>query len=68
MKNISKRRFVYCYSSEREVPIMDEEQCCEYFNNSNHRCEAKKYSSTSTKIRLSQREENYETFSNNDEE
>ena len=67
-KSFSKRKFVYCASSETEVPIENGEGCCEFYNYSSHKCEFSKYSHRSSIKRLSEREEVYRAFSSREDE
>lgn len=67
-KSFSKRNFVYCASSETEVPIEQDEQCCDFYNQATHKCEYKKYSHRPNSKRLSEREINYLAFSSRDNE
>jgi len=62
-KNFSKRRFVYCSLEKNEVPVEGHEGCCEFYNESNNKCEYAKYSQHSGHKRLSEREELYTAFS-----
>ena len=67
-KPFSRRKFVYCASSETEVPVESNEACCEFYNEATHKCEYKKYSHRSGSRRLSEREEIYRAFSARDNE
>lgn len=62
-KSFSKRKFVFCASQEKEIPIENHEGCCEFYNEHTQKCEYKKYSHRSSIRRLSEREEVYRAFS-----
>ena len=62
-KSFSKRIFVYCASSETEIPIENNEGCCDFYDEATHKCEFKKYSHRSSIKRLSEREEVFKAFS-----
>ncbi len=64
----SRRKFIYCASSETEVPIDISEGCCDFYNAASQKCEYKKYSHRSGLKRLSEREEIYRAFSSRDNE
>lgn len=64
---ISRRRFVLCHSQQREVPVETKEGCCEFYNASTNRCDFSKYSHVSSHKKLSERDEVYRKFSQNDE-
>ena len=66
-KNFSKRRFVYCSLEKNEVPVEDGEGCCEFYNESTHRCDYNKYAHPTGRRRLSEREELYTAFSSRDD-
>jgi hypothetical protein len=68
MKNISRRKFVFCQQIEREVPLESGEQCCDFFNGEKHKCEFSKYTKASSSRHISYREELYKEFSNFEEE
>lgn len=65
-KLFSKRKFVYCASSETEVPVDHDMGCCDFYNEATNKCEYKKYSHRSGSKRLSSREELYRDFSARD--
>jgi hypothetical protein len=67
-KNFSKRKFVYCSLENTDVPIENDEGCCEFYNESNCKCEYTKYSQRSGARRLSEREEIYTAFSSRDDD
>ena len=66
MKNLSKRKFVLCFSADQEVPLEKGEQCCEFYNDETEKCEYKKYASHKH-YRLSEREEIYREFTGEEE-
>ena len=69
MRNqFSKRKFVYCSTSETEVPVEHGDGCCEFYNEATNRCEYVKYSHRTSIKRISEREELYHEFSSRDDE
>lgn len=66
--SISNRKFVYCHSYEKEIPIDNNTpSCCEFYNASINRCDYSKYVHSSHK-RLSERDEIYSSFTSNCED
>jgi hypothetical protein len=63
MNKISKRRFVYCGYYQTDVPIEDSKGCCDFYNPTTGKCECDKYIHKTSKIRLSKRQDLYNSFS-----
>jgi hypothetical protein len=62
MKKISSRKFVICGYYNKEVPKQDE-GCCDFYDHSTGRCAYKSARISKRQMnRLSEREENYNDF------
>jgi hypothetical protein len=45
-----KKKFVFCFYYDREVPVEKSAGCCEFFNNGSHRCDYHKYSISNRRV------------------
>lgn len=63
MKNLSKRKFVFCHQVQTDVPLEHGESCCDFFNAEKSKCEYNRYNTRQAKKPISYREELYKEFS-----